>query len=709
MESGKSIRIIMSAFLIGVFVLSMMTINLSNTVKAQSPEEQLWNWLNSQKCLCHGGTLRVTLPSEPNTLNWWVAGSDWSILAVAPIYDHPLRFVNGTLVHELVTDYSWSNNHTVLTLKVRKGVQWHDGKPMTAEDIAFTINVLAHDAWTYYHGYYTHVDHAEAVDNYTVKVYFKSPDAGFIYNALTSMNVMPEHIWKPIIDKYGNKTVTYMPKVPDDLVGTGPFKIVKYVPSQYIEYVANKNYWIKGRPCIDKLIVNFITESSTALLAIEKGDTDIYDGWVTAESVPTLLSYPGVAIQVYVGAYGVYYWGFLNNEPLPNGKFKPHYPFNISTFRRALAFAVNKTEIVQDLLQGYGVPASPGLVPPGIGNLGKYYNPNVANAYYFDLNMTAKLLDQLGFKDYDHDGWRDYPNGTHFSFEIYPPAYDIVRVRAAQKIKEWLSEVPGGGVKVIVRVLDWKTTWPLIYHGKVDSWLLGSGLGVDITGIYRRLHSWPQGTGNWQRYSNPEMDKLLDQLLQAFDEQTRKELAWKIQEIVAHDVPMVPLYHRKYIRPYRTDKFDGFFLPSDASIYNRFTLLAVHLKASKCPTLPTSVTTKTVTSVVTSTYKTTVTYTTTYMTTTTYEKTMTTTLPSGKTTTIVKTYTSTSPVTKVVTSVGTTTVTKPVTSTFTSAVTTTKTVTTATKTGISAAEATAIAIIIAIIVGAIAYALARRK
>ncbi len=529
-------------------------------------------WL-LKECPCEGGKLVIALPSEPNTFNWFVAGSTWSILVLNPLYDRLVRIVNGTLTWEVATSMEYSSDYKVLTIKIRDGIKWHDGKELTAEDVAFTINVLAKYGWTYYHGYFASVDRAEAVDKYTVKVYFKSPDAGFIYNGLASMNILPKHIWEPLLKEKGDGLAKYAPKIPDELVGSGPFKIVEYRPGQYVKYVANKDYWLK-KPCVNELVIVFIRESNVALLAVQKGEVHAYYGWVTAEVVPQLLSTPGVSIHVYTSPT-FYHWGFNNLK----------WPFNITEFRRAMAFAVNKEAIVNEILMGYGIPGSPGVVPP-VGINAQWYNPNVQNAYYFDLNKTAEILDKLGFKDVDGDGWREAPDGSDFSFEIYPPAYDIIRVRAAQKIAEWLSQIPGGGIKAVVRVLDWKTVWPLIRDGKVDTYLLGSGPGNDISWLYRRFHSWPGGTGNWARFSDPEVDKLTEMLKTTFEPEKRKEIAWRIQEILAEKVPIVVLYYRKMINPYRSDTFDGWFKPADGGIYNRLTLLNVYMKPEVCPVKP---------------------------------------------------------------------------------------------------------------------------
>jgi len=578
---GRYVHVIV---LVTLLILSNLSISITSVVQAQEglrvegiPLPEFLEQLGLEKCDVYGGTLKIALPSEPNTFNWFVAGSSWSLLSLFPVYSRLVRIINGTLVFELAESIEWSPDHKVLTIKIVKGAKFHDGKPVTAEDVAFTINVLAHKSWCYYHGYFASVEKAEVVDDYTVKVYFKEPDAGFIYNALSVMNIMPKHIWEPLLKEKGDALAKYNPKIPDEVIGSGPFKIVEYVPGQYVKYKAYEDF-VYGRPGVDELLFVFITEANVAILAVQKGDVDSYIGWVTAEVVPQLKATPYVEIHTYTSPT-FYHWG-LNNLK---------WPFNITDFRRALAYAVDKEAIIRDILLGYGIPGSPGVVPPVGVNL-QWFNPNVYHKYTFNLSKTAEILDKLGFKDIDGDGWREAPDGSDFSFEIYAPSYDIVRVRAAEMIAKWLSEIPGGGLKAIPRAAEWKTVWPLIREAKVDSWLLGSGPGMDITWLIRRFHSRPMGTGNWARYSNPEVDRLTELLRVTFDPEERKKIAWKIQEILADEVPIIVLYYRKFINPYRVDKFERWFKPADDDAATNFiTLLRVQLK--KAPT--TSATTPT--------------------------------------------------------------------------------------------------------------------
>ncbi|MEM2006051.1 MAG: ABC transporter substrate-binding protein [Sulfolobales archaeon] len=526
-------------------------------------------WL--KPCNCYGGRLTAALPSTPTTLNWWVAGTDWDLIPLDAIYDRPLRIINGTLTWEIVTGLEFSDDYMVLTLKVREGVKFHDGVELTAEDVAFTINVLAKFSWPYYHGYFTRVDRAEASDKYTVKVYFKTPDASFVYNSLNAMRILPKHIWEPLLNQYGDELAKYSPK-PEELVGSGPFKFVEYVPGQYTKFVANENYWL-GRPCIDELVYVVITEANTAVLAVQKGEIDVYGFGIDPAVALAIEADPNIEVHARLSE-SFRHWGLLNTV----------WPLNISKFRLALSYAIDRETLVNEVLLGFGIPGSPGVVGP-FGACAPWYNPDVEKLVYYNPAKAAEILDEIGFTDKDGDGWRDGPNGEPVVIEIYSPTpgYDPIRARVAQLLQEYLAKVPRGAIKAVVYYYEWATLWPMIREGKVMTWLLGSGWANDIGWLYTRFHSWPEGSGNWARYSNSEVDKMLDEIISTFDPQRRKELAWKIQEFLALEAPVINLYYQAFPNPYRIDEFENWFITPSDYILDRVTLLRLTLKQGLCP------------------------------------------------------------------------------------------------------------------------------
>ncbi|MCX8185419.1 MAG: ABC transporter substrate-binding protein, partial [Sulfolobales archaeon] len=294
---ASGLKYILPALLVAVVAVSTLAFTVTTQrVEALKIVAETYNkWL--KPCQCYGGTLRVALPSDVTTLNWWVAGASWDLLSLDLIYDRPLRIINGTLTWEVAESLEYSEDYMVLTMKIRKGIKFHDGVELTAEDVAFTINVLATKTWTYYHGYFASVSRAEVVDRYTVKVVFKSRDSQFVLNSLTVARIMPKHIWEPKLTSLGDELSKYTPK-PEDLIGSGPFKFVERVPAQYIKYTVNKDYWL-GRPCIDELLLIPITDVSIVILGVQRGDLDTYAWGVDAAVVPTLLANPNIRIHIY--------------------------------------------------------------------------------------------------------------------------------------------------------------------------------------------------------------------------------------------------------------------------------------------------------------------------------------------------------------------------------------------------------------------------
>jgi peptide/nickel transport system substrate-binding protein len=559
MVSRMDLCVIAIAFLISMSIMAGLSV-----IEAQQEIRFLIENPPRYQCQYLGGALKVGIGSKPNTLNWFVAGSSWEILVLMPIYNRLVRFYNGSLVKEVAEDISISPDGRIYTIRIVDGIKFHDGKPLTSEDVAFTINILKNYSWAYYYGVFRNVDRAEALDQRTVRVYMKRVDAGFVENALSVMNIMPKHIWEPKFKELGDGVAKYSPTI-RELIGSGPFIITDYQPDQFISYKANENYW-QGRPCIDQLVMVFVGDASVALLSLEKGDIQTYSGFITPEVVPKILANPNLAIHVYWSDF-YYHWG-LNNKK---------WPFNITLFRKALAYAVDYNAIINTLLMGYGMQGSPGFVPP-FGVHQKWYNPNL-RYYSYNLSRTAEILDRLGFRDVDGDGWREAPDGSKFKFEIYPPSYDIIRVRIAEIIADSLAKIPGGGLKAEVKIVEWATAWSLIRGGRVDTWLLGSGPGYDISWLQTRFHS--NGSANWNRYSNPEVDSLIDQLVSELDPGKRRELASKIQEILAEEVPAVNLYYRQFIAPYRTDTYDRWIRVIDDDLVNWWNLLYIQPKTGK--------------------------------------------------------------------------------------------------------------------------------
>ncbi|MCD6348956.1 MAG: ABC transporter substrate-binding protein [Candidatus Korarchaeota archaeon] len=513
-------------------------------------------------------TLKIVIASPPQTLNVWSDTSTWTTIVLNFIYE-PLAELDkdAKYVPWLAESWEASPDGKVWTVKLKKGIKWQDGQPLTAEDVKFTFEYFKKDVTARRgHSDMEYLDHVEVVDDYTLKIYLTEPFAAMVSTMLTNY-VVPKHIWEPIVSKEGFVASKYEPKV-SAVIGTGPFKVVEYKTNEYVKLVANENYW-KGAPAVKKVVILFAKEADTQVLMLKKGEVDAAIHLAINPQVEPDLKAAGVKIHRYLRPY-FYHWGF-NLQ---------HFPFTEPKFRKAVAYAINLSEIVEVARLGAGEPGSYGVLPPVWK---EWYCEDAAKVYHYDPEKAKQLLNELGWVDKDGDGIRETPDDKEVAFEIYPPSYDPARVRAAEMIRDYLKEI---GVKVTVQVGDWKgVVWPGIKGHKFDSFILGSSTQPDPD--FMRLRFKTNASSNYYLLSDPELDKLLDEQAVTLDKTKRKEIVCQIQMKLADILPLITLYYPVMLSPYRTDKFEGWVPLSYTWIINRYTIINLKPKAATTTQQPT--------------------------------------------------------------------------------------------------------------------------
>lgn len=506
-------------------------------------------------------TLRIALPSPPQTLNVWSGTSSWTIIVLNFIYE-PLATIGpeSKYVPWLAESWNVSSDGKVWTIRLREGILWQDGKPLTAEDVKFTYEYFKKDP-TARRGFsdMEYLDHIEVVDDYMFKMYLTEPFAAVVSTMLTNP-IVPKHIWEPIVNNENFTASKYEPKI-SEVIGTGPYKIAEYRPDEYIRFTANENYW-KGAPSVKNVVIRFVKEADTQVMMIKKGEIDVAIHLAINPAVEEDLKAAGVNVHRYLRPY-FYHWGF-NLQ---------HFPFTEIKFRKAMAYAINLTEIIEIARLGAGEPGSYGIIPPVWK---EWFCKEAAEMYTYDPDKARQLLDELNWIDRDGDGIRETPDGREIKFEIYPPSYDPARVRAAEMIRDYLKEI---GVKAVVRVGDWKgVVWPGIKAHKLDSFILGSGTEPDPD--FMRVRFKTNASANYYLLSDPEIDRLLEQQAITIDRSKRKEIVCNIERKLADVLPLITLYYPVIINPYRTDRFEGWVEVKFDWILNRYTLLNLRPKAS---------------------------------------------------------------------------------------------------------------------------------
>ncbi len=560
-----SILIILTLMSFSIIVLSV----LAETQFTEQIYADIKSYIRREPWMVPGGTLRIPLMADVNTLNPFTFTTSWEFYIIDGVYD-TLMILTPDLKYapRLAKSWSMSPDGKVWTFKLFENATWHDGTPVTADDVAFTFNKIIELGTRSRHASIAPVlEKAEVIDKHTVKIYLKKPYAPFLYMIASAVYIVPKHLWENVTDivKYFN----------DRPIGSGPFIFVERVPQQYIKLVANTKYHL-GRPLIDGIVFPIISNPDAMLLALKKGEIDAMTWSIPYASLPQVKDDPNIKIAT-VSETGARY-AYFNCR---------RWPTNLTEFRKAVHHAINLTYVVQTIYQGYAIPGSLGRLPP---TLTPWAHPKLLpkeQLYPFNLTKAAEILNKLGIKDVNNDGWRETPDGKPFTITIYSPSYDPLRVRWAQILADNLNSI---GVKTQHQPLEWTTLVNKLNSGDFDILVIGGVGSLDPDILYGLFNI--NGTWNKGYCSFPDLNILTEQQRYETNITKRIEIVRQIQEKLAEYLPLLNVVHQIFVFAYRTDNFDGWVIGPYTDPANWFSLMNVYsVKLAKPPTTTTATTT----------------------------------------------------------------------------------------------------------------------
>lgn len=434
-------------------------------------------------------------------------------------------YANSELYGDLAETWDISPDGITYTFHLRKDVKWHDGAPFTSADVVWTIeDILREGSAAVSYKMISDIDTVTAPDDYTVVVTLKQPNSAFLSNVASyyGFNILPKHLYEG----------TDVRSNPHNLapVGTGPFKFAESVPGSHTVMVANPDYYGEG-PYVDVLVFRTIPNLATAISALEAGETAYSIASPPPGEVARLSSSPGIKVDPSTSPI-VMWFGFNFDRP----------EFKDVRVREAVARAINRQEIADKLYQG--------LVKPADG----YYTSTVAWANNpdarqpdFDPAKAEKLLDEAGYPR-GADGIRFHTSYTAFSFSIWGGP------EQAQMIRQYLAAV---GIDMTVKTAEFSLFNEMIRKKRDFDMVNSGGLrGPDPRELLNFVGT--KGSRNVMGWANPEIDALFEQDRAAVTQEERRKLQFKIQELVAKDIPMVNLIEYAYARPYR-DEWTGWW------------------------------------------------------------------------------------------------------------------------------------------------------
>jgi len=419
------------------------------------------------------------------------------------------------IVGDLAESWEIPKDELSITFHLRKGVKWHDGKEFTAHDVLFTYHFMIDPKTpTPYAGDFLLVKKAEILDRYTFRISYEKPFAPALIS--WGMWILPRHLLE-------GKDVRTSP-LNRRPVGTGPYLFRQWKTGEKIELEANPNYF-EGRPYTQKVLYRIIPDSATLFLELKSGGAD----WTGLSPMQYQRQTDTEEFRENFRKYkylssGYTYLGFN----LKDSRFRD------KRVRQALAYAIDKEEIIKVVLLGLGVEAT-GPYKPDTW----VYNPRVKR-YPHDPERAKQLLAEAGWKDLDGDGIVE-KDGVPFRFTILTNQGNEERKMTAEIIQKRLETV---GVKAEIRIAEWASFINFfIKNRRFETVLLGwsTGQDPDLYEIWHSSKTLPDEF-NFVSYQNPEVDRFIEEGRHTFDKKRRKAYYDRIQEILAEDVPYLFLY-----------------------------------------------------------------------------------------------------------------------------------------------------------------------
>jgi peptide/nickel transport system substrate-binding protein len=507
----------------------------------------------SQPGTATGGTVRIATGGSPDSLNPGNGLLAESYDLYELVYDTPIAITpEGEYVPELATSWEVSDDGLTWTLEIVDGVTFHDGTPLTSEDIKYSLELYRDTADFPYMPSYPDVFVDIEAPSPTQLVITTEEPVGNFESRMLFMYVLPKHIWEEQDDPIAFEN--------EEMVGSGPFELASYEQGVSMELDANTDYW-NGRPNVDSLIFQTIENPDARVSALTNGDVDMITEF-PATAVTTLRNADNVEVYVADSTSGSLTDVFFNvvdpaDCPTDDGGLCTGHPaLRDLAVRKALALAMDKQQIVDVALLGLGSTGL-SLVPPG---LGEWYASDVED-YAFDVDAANAMLDEAGYEDTNGDGVRecladqDCPTGD-LTFRFMYPTDSDTGARESELIGDMWAEV---GVKIEIQGLEPNTLTSVCcptFDYDVIRWgwgsdpdpafLLGVALCDEITTGFSE-------TG----YCNPEFDDLYAQQGIETDHDARVDQIHQMQQILMDDVPYIIPYYDQSVQAFRTDTFTG--------------------------------------------------------------------------------------------------------------------------------------------------------
>lgn len=467
-----------------------------------------------------GGTLNSIVHPEPPMLNLAVSQLTPTQMVSGKIFLSLLTYdVNLKPLPSLARSWTVSPDGLTYTFQLEPNAKWHDGKPLTAEDVIYTVREFLPVTHPRAKAVFGRCEAITAPDPHTLVFKLAAPFGPFLSAFdISNLPVMPKHI-------YAGTDVTKNPANINP-IGSGPYKLKEWVRGSHIHLVRNDDYFKPGLPHLDAIIYRVMPDGASRALGLENGtvqltqwtDLELFDAQKLAKQSNLTMTTKGYEY------FAPIMWLEMNNRTAP---------MNDKRFRQAVMHAIDRNFIKDRILYGFGKVAT-----GPVNSKTRFYEPNVKK-YDFNIARANALLDEMGLKP-DAKGIR-----ARLRFPVSP--YGEMVQRACEYIRQCMSKI---GVAVTLESTDPGSYTQRISNWDYDlnlSWLYQFGdpaLGVTrnyVTSNIRKILFT-----NTVGYSNPEVDRVAEAAAVEIDDAKRQALYSEMQKLLVEDVPIAWLVEMEF-------------------------------------------------------------------------------------------------------------------------------------------------------------------
>lgn len=474
-----------------------------------------------------GGTLTTILTPEPPILVLGVNNQAPTQLAASKIYQSLFKYsFKLDPMPELAKSWSLSDDKMTYTFKLQENVKFHDGTPMTADDVIFSIMKFHMELSPRARPIFQKIRQATAPDPHTVVLTLASPFEPFLLMFdSTACAIVPKHIYDGT--DYRTNPANQHP------IGTGPFQFVEWQRGNFVRFKRFDDYWKPGQPYLDEIIYRIIPDSQSRALALQTGQVQLTQANdIEPFDVPRFKKQANLQLELNGWEYASQLsWFEINHRVAPLGDVR---------VRQAISYAIDRKFILEKLWFGIGKIATGPIV-----STTKYYDGAVAKLQPYDPNKAKQLLDAAGLK----------PNakGVRFTIKHIPLPYGEVWTRLSEYFRAAMQKV---GIEVVLETTDagawsqrignWEYETSVNYLSQFGDPTLGVERNYVSSNIKKILFT------NTSGYSNPKVDALFDTARNSGDPAVRAKAFSDVQKILCEEIPEIwlmelawPTFHDK--------------------------------------------------------------------------------------------------------------------------------------------------------------------